>query len=78
MMICLKNSSEIMLDLTEELGEVAQEVALLEMIGTKKNWEKLGDRERLKKEIGDVRNLLNRLEEYYKIIFLQAIIFFNL
>mgnify|MGYP000900421700 CR=1 FL=1 len=31
-----KNSGEIMLALTEELGEVAQEVALLEMIGSKK------------------------------------------
>jgi len=60
------NSSEIVLALTEELGEVAQEVALLEEIGTKKDWDKKGDVERLKKEISDVRNLLERLENYYE------------
>lgn len=32
-----KNAAEITLALTEEIGEVAQEVALLERIGSKAN-----------------------------------------
>ena len=61
------NSSEIMLSLTEELGEVAQEVALLEKIGTKKNWQKEGSVVRLNEEIVHVENLLIELRRYYNI-----------
>lgn len=60
------NSVEIMLALTEEIGEVAQEVALLERIGTKSDWKKEGDKMRLVGEISHVRNLLDQLEECYK------------
>lgn len=61
-----KNSSEIMLALMEELGEVAQEVALLEKIATKKDWEKEGSKERLNEEISHVENLLLELKKYYQ------------
>ncbi len=59
------NSVEIMLALTEELGEVAQEVSLLERVGTKKDWKKNGNAVRLKEEILHVRNLLDLLESNY-------------
>jgi hypothetical protein len=36
----LMSPAEIMLAAAEEFGEVAQEVALLEQIGTKENWKK--------------------------------------
>ena len=60
-----KNAAEIMLALTEEIGEVAQEVALLERIGSKANWVKVGDRERLRTEISHAINCLRALEEFY-------------
>jgi len=62
-----KNSTEIMLALTEELGEVATEIALLEKIGTKSSWDKEGSIERLASEIGHVKNLCNALLEHYSI-----------
>lgn len=61
----LKNAAEIMLALTEEIGEVAQEVALLERIGSKANWVKAGDRERLGIEISHAMNCLRALAEFY-------------
>lgn len=61
------NSSEIMLAMTEELGEVATEVALLERIGTKKQWDKKGDKERLGEEISHLMNLTMMLANYYEI-----------
>ncbi len=60
-----KNAAEIMLALTEEIGEVAQEVALLERIGSKTNWVKVGDRERLRTEISHAMNCLLALQEFY-------------
>jgi len=59
--------TEIMLALTEELGEVAQEVALFEEIGTKAGWQKEPDEERLSEEITQVINLLFTLSNFYKI-----------
>lgn len=60
-----KNASEIMLAATEELGEVAQEVALLEKIGTKASWEKEGSTERLGGEITNVLNCIVALANHY-------------
>ena len=60
-----KNAAEITLALTEEIGEVAQEVALLERIGSKANWAKAGDREQLRTEISHAMNCLRALEEFY-------------
>jgi NTP pyrophosphatase (non-canonical NTP hydrolase) len=61
------NPQEIMLAATEELGEVAQEVALLEKIGTKANWDKKPSKDRLSKEIKDTINCLITLANHYKI-----------
>ncbi|HEY0010578.1 MAG TPA: hypothetical protein VGB97_01530 [Candidatus Paceibacterota bacterium] len=62
-----KNVCEIMLAATEELGEVAQEVALLEKIGTKANWEKQGSKERLGQEITNVLNCIVGLANHYEL-----------
>lgn len=62
-----KNPQEIMLALTEELGEVAQEVALLEKVGNKANWEKEPSKERLTKEIRDLLNCVIVLSNHYEI-----------
>lgn len=61
------NSQDIMLAATEELGEVAQEVALLEKVGTKANWNKEPSKDRLSKEIKDTINCLLTLANYYEI-----------
>jgi NTP pyrophosphatase (non-canonical NTP hydrolase) len=60
-----KSASEIMLAATEELGEVAQEVALLEKIGTKANWTKEASTERLGDEITNVINCIVSLANHY-------------
>lgn len=62
-----KNSSEIMLAATEELGEVAQEVALLERVGTKAEWTKEPSTERLGSEITNTINCLVALANYYEL-----------
>lgn len=62
-----KNSSEIMLAAIEELGEVAQEVALLEKVGTKAGWSKEPSVERLGSEIANTVNCLIALANYYDI-----------
>jgi NTP pyrophosphatase (non-canonical NTP hydrolase) len=62
-----RSPTEIMLAATEELGEVAQEVALLERIGTKATWEKQGDVGRLGIEITHTINCLLVLANHYSI-----------
>lgn len=62
-----KNASEIILAATEELGEVAQEVALIEKIGTKAFWKKEPSKERLGEEIRHIINCLIGLANYYNI-----------
>lgn len=62
-----RSGTEIMLALTEELGEVATEVALLEQIGTKVEWEIGPSRERLATEMSNVLNLLCVLANHYTI-----------
>ena len=62
-----KNPSEIMLAATEELGEVAQEVALLERVGTKMEWTKEPSVERLANEITNALNCLISLANHYEI-----------
>lgn len=63
----LNSPQEIMLALTEEVGEVAQEVALLERVGTKATWEKEPSTERLGKEISNTLNCLIGLANHYGI-----------
>ena len=62
------SSSEIMLALIEELGEVAQEIALIERIGTKADWQKSPSKERLAEEMTHVLNLLYHLADHYGIV----------
>lgn len=62
-----RSGAEIMLALTEELGEVATEVALLDQIGTKAEWEIGPSRERLATEMSNVLNLLCVLANHYDI-----------
>ena len=62
-----KNPAEIMLAITEETGEVAQEVALLERVGTKATWQKEPSKERLSKEISNLLNCIIGLANHYDI-----------
>ena len=62
-----RNPSEIMLAATEELGEVAQEVALLEKVGTKSSWTKESNKERLGNEITNAINCLVALANHYEL-----------
>jgi NTP pyrophosphatase (non-canonical NTP hydrolase) len=61
------SGAELMLAATEELGEVAQEVALLERIGSKAQWQKEPSVERLGEEISHAINCLIALANCYQI-----------
>jgi NTP pyrophosphatase (non-canonical NTP hydrolase) len=61
------SGAEFMLAATEELGEVAQEVALLERIGSKATWQKEPSVERLGEEISHAPNCLIALANHYQI-----------
>jgi NTP pyrophosphatase (non-canonical NTP hydrolase) len=61
------SGAEFMLAATEELGEVAQEVALLEWIGSKAEWQKEPSVERLSTEISHALNCLIALANHYQI-----------
>ncbi|MFA7201691.1 MAG: hypothetical protein WC099_01725 [Candidatus Paceibacterota bacterium] len=62
-----KNPGEMVIAMVEELGEISQEISLLEKIGTKANWEKEGDVERLKNEMKQLMNIMISLGNYYNI-----------
>ncbi len=62
-----RSAQEICLAITEEMGEVAQEVALLEKVGTKAEWEKEPSKERLGKEIIQLLNCVVSLANHYNI-----------
>lgn len=62
-----RSGAEVMLALTEEFGEVAQEVALLEQIGSKAEWSKSPSVERLAEEITHLLNLAVTLADLYGI-----------
>jgi NTP pyrophosphatase (non-canonical NTP hydrolase) len=61
------SGAEFMLAATEELGEVAQEVALLEQVGSKATWQKEPSVDRLGEEISHALNCLIALANQYKI-----------
>jgi NTP pyrophosphatase (non-canonical NTP hydrolase) len=61
------SGTQCMLALTEEVGEVAQEVALLERVGSKASWQKDGSVERLADEMTHAMNCLLSLANYYGI-----------
>jgi NTP pyrophosphatase (non-canonical NTP hydrolase) len=61
------SGAEFMLAATEELGEVAQEVALLERVGSKAQWQKEPSVESLGEEITHALNYLIALANHYQI-----------
>jgi NTP pyrophosphatase (non-canonical NTP hydrolase) len=61
------SGAQWMLAATEELGEVAQEVALLERIGSKAEWQKEPSVDRLAEEIKHALNCLIALANHYQI-----------
>ena len=62
-----RSGAEVMLALTEELGEIAQEVALLEQVGSKAEWEKQPSVDRLATELAHLLNLSAVLANLYNI-----------
>lgn len=62
-----RSSAECVTAMVEELGEVANEVALLERIGTKAGWSKAPSTERLSIEIIQLFNILLALANRYNI-----------
>lgn len=62
-----QSGTEIMLALTEEAGEVATEVALLESIGSKAEWQKEPSTDRLADEIIHLLNTSIALANFYGI-----------
>jgi NTP pyrophosphatase (non-canonical NTP hydrolase) len=62
-----QSATEIMLGITEELGEVAKEVALFEQVGNKVNWKREADRELLAEEIAQLMVNVVSLATHYDI-----------
>ncbi len=62
-----RSGTEIMLALTEELGEVATEVALLERVGSKSQWQKEPSVARLAEEMTHLLNNAFALANYFQI-----------
>ncbi|MFN8443147.1 MAG: hypothetical protein U0175_20400 [Caldilineaceae bacterium] len=62
-----RSPAEVMLTITEELGEVAKEVSLLERIGSKAGWEREPSRERLSEELLHLLNMMFVLGNRYDI-----------
>ena len=58
---------DIMLGITEEVGEVAKEVALFEQVGNKVNWKRSADKELLAEEISQVLVNVISLASHYDI-----------
>lgn len=62
-----QSATEIMLGITEELGEVAKEVALFEQVGNKVNWKRSPDKELLAEEISQLMVNVVSLATHYDI-----------
>ena len=62
-----RSGTEVMLALTEELGEVATEVALLEQVGSKSQWQKEPSVTRLAEEMTHLLNNAFALANYFHI-----------
>ncbi|HKY54555.1 MAG TPA: hypothetical protein VJM08_09625 [Anaerolineales bacterium] len=61
------SATEIMMTIVEELGEVAQEVSLIEQIGSKAEWQKQPSKERLGEEMTHLLNVILTLANFYEI-----------
>lgn len=64
---------DIMLGITEEVGEVAKEVALFEQVGNKVNWKRSADKDLLAEEISQVLVNVISLASHYDINVEKAI-----
>ena len=62
-----RSGTEVMLALTEELGEVATEVALLEQVGSKSQWQREPDAARLAEELTHLLNNAFALANHFQI-----------
>jgi NTP pyrophosphatase (non-canonical NTP hydrolase) len=62
-----QSATEVMLAITEELGEVAKEVALFEQVGNKVNWKRSADKELLAEEISQLVVNVVSLASHYDI-----------
>ena len=62
-----RSAPEIMMTIVEELGEVAQEVSLIEQIGSKAEWQKQPSQERLAEELTHLLNVILTLANFYEI-----------
>ena len=62
-----RSGTEVVLGMTEELGEVATEVALLERVGSKAAWQKEPDVARLAEEITHLLNNTFALANHFGI-----------
>lgn len=62
-----RSGSELMLTITEELGEVAKEVAQLEQVGSKVTWEREPSVERLGEEVTHLLNVIGLLANFYQV-----------
>ncbi len=58
---------EILATTTEELGEVAQEILLLEKVGGKKRWTREGSVDAVAKELSDLLTNIFCIAEHYDI-----------
>lgn len=65
--IAPQTSVDIMLGITEELGEVAKEVALFEKVGNKVNWKRSADKDLLAEEIAQLLVNIFGLASHYDI-----------
>lgn len=62
-----RSAAELMLTITEELGEVAKEVAQLEQVGSKVTWEREPSIERLGEEMTHLLNVIGLLANSYNV-----------
>jgi NTP pyrophosphatase (non-canonical NTP hydrolase) len=67
-----RSAAEIVVTMTEELGEVVTEVSLLERIGTKAGWSKEPSTDRLAEELLHLMNMIVVLAKRYAIDLDQA------
>jgi NTP pyrophosphatase (non-canonical NTP hydrolase) len=61
------SATEVMIAIVEELGEVSQEIALIEQIGSKVEWQAEPSKERLAEEMTHLLNLIFVLANFYNI-----------
>ena len=61
------SATEVMMAIVEELGEVSQEISLIEQIGSKVEWKTEPSKERLAEEMTHLLNVIFVLANFYNI-----------